>query len=298
MLIRHLDFFVTLAEEAHFGRAAELCGVSQPALSQAIRKLEEDLGSQLILRGQRFQGLTAEGEKALIWGRQILSDYRHLQADLSGRRKGGLTGVLQLGISALAMPLLPEFCAHFERRNPLARISVTLLTPSGIRAGLEDFSLDGGIGWLPARRAKSDRTQQTPLWRTGLKFACRADHPFADAGSVNLADVATQPLCLIPDLPPVLPATVQPAILCPGLDTVLAHLRSGAWCSVVPDCIASVLTDDIRLVAISDAPEEYPVGGLIVPRTPRTPMVHAFEEALAAIVAGRPEQTLTCPEKP
>ncbi|MFT3688854.1 LysR family transcriptional regulator [Paenirhodobacter sp.] len=276
MLIRHLEFFVTLAEEGHFGRAADLCGVSQPALSLAIRKLEEDLGTPLILRGQRFQGLTAEGEKALVWGRQILSDYRNLKSDLNGRRVGGLTGVLRLGVSAAAMPLMPEFCAGFERRNPLTRTQITLLTAAEIQAGLQDFSLDGGIGWLPGQGKG-----MTPLWRTHLRFACRADHPFAEGGPLTMADAMTQPLCQIADMP----VKVQAAILCSGLDAVLAHLRSGAWCSLVPDSFAALLsdTDDIRLIPLADGGAPHTLGGMVIPRSPQTPMVRGFEDALAAL---------------
>lgn len=282
MLIRHLDFFVTLAEEEHFGRAAELCGVSQPALSLAIRKLEDDLGMPLILRGQRFQGLTAEGEKVLIWGRQILSDYGNLRADLSGRRKGGLTGVLRLGVAASAMPMMAQFCEYFEARNPLARIQISLADGAGIEAGLTDFSLDGGFGWLPARRAKSDQAHHLPLWQMRLYFACRKDHPFAAGGPVSLADVTTQPLCLTADLPLLRPA-LKPAILCSGLDGVLAHLRSGAWCSLVPDSLTALLAeqDEIRLLPVSDQGESHSLGALLIRREPQAPMVRAFEEALS-----------------
>lgn len=282
MLIRHLDFFVTLAEEGHFGRAAELCGVSQPALSLAIRKLEDDLGMPLILRGQRFHGLTAEGEKVLIWGRQILSDYGNLRADLSGRRKGGLTGILRLGVSASAMPMMAQFCEYFESRNPMARIQITLLDGAGIEAGLADFSLDGGFGWLPVRRAKGDQVQHLALWQMRLHFACRKDHPFAAGGAISLADAATQPLCLTGDLPATR-TTLKPAILCSGLDGVLAHLRTGAWCSLVSDSLATLLApgDDIRLLPLSDHAETLAMGALLIRRSPQAPMVRAFEEALS-----------------
>ena len=58
MLVRHLSYFVTLARERHFARAAELCHVAQPTLSAAIRTLEEDLGVRLVRRNHRFVGLT------------------------------------------------------------------------------------------------------------------------------------------------------------------------------------------------------------------------------------------------
>src|SRR3546814_2937749 len=69
MLIRHLAYFVTLAKERHFARAADACHITQPTLSAAIRKLEEDLGVPLVARGHRFTGLTPEGEKLLAWSR-------------------------------------------------------------------------------------------------------------------------------------------------------------------------------------------------------------------------------------
>src|SRR3546814_4563874 len=65
MLIRHLAYFVTLAKERHFARAADACHITQPTLSAAIRQLEEDLGVPLVARGHRFTGLTPEGEKLL-----------------------------------------------------------------------------------------------------------------------------------------------------------------------------------------------------------------------------------------
>ncbi|NPD17008.1 LysR family transcriptional regulator [Xinfangfangia sp. D13-10-4-6] len=285
MLIRHLDFFVTLAEEAHFGRAAELCGVSQPALSLAIRKLEDDLGTPLILRGQRFLGLTAEGEKVLLWGRQILSDYGNLRSDLSGRRKGGLTGELRLGVSPAAIPLLPLFCEQFEAKNPLSRLRIETMPLAQIETALADFTLDGGLGWLPAKRAKSDPLRQQPLWNVTLKFACRADHPFAQGGAISLGDAATQPLCLIGDLPLPVAVTGRPAILCAGLDAVLGHLRHGGWCSLVPDTLTPLLhaDDDICLIPLSDAPPAPQIGGMVLRREPQSPMVRAFDDCLATL---------------
>src|SRR3546814_9502962 len=81
MLIRHLAYFVTLAKERHFARAADACHITQPTLSTAIRKLEEDLGVPLVARGHRFTGLTPEGEKLLAWSRQILTDYQSLRSE-------------------------------------------------------------------------------------------------------------------------------------------------------------------------------------------------------------------------
>src|SRR3546814_12637536 len=92
MLIRHLAYFVTLAKERHFARAADACHITQPTLSAAIRKLEEDLGVPLVARGNRFTGLTPAGEKLLAWSRQILTAYQSLINALAVARPRLLVG--------------------------------------------------------------------------------------------------------------------------------------------------------------------------------------------------------------
>ena len=71
-MIDKLEFFIALAREKHFGRAAELCGVTQPTLSAGIKQLEGQLGVMLVMRGSRFQGLTPEGVQVLRWARRAV----------------------------------------------------------------------------------------------------------------------------------------------------------------------------------------------------------------------------------
>lgn len=286
MLIRHLDFFVTLAEERHFGRAAELCGVSQPALSLAIRKLEEDLGTTLILRGKSFQGLTAEGEKVLVWGRQILSGYGNLRDDLGGRRKGGLTGTLRLGVMASAMPLLPLLAARFEARNPLASIAIRLLSQDAIRDGLDEFSLDGALTLLDDRPAKG--LVAVALRQAPMVFACRNDHPFAPGPSIAWGDAATQPLCATEDVirTHMAPRNIRAAISCSSLDAVLALLREGSWCAILPGGFADLLApqDDITLLPLTLPEVTQSTGILLVQRDPQSPMVQALHDCARSLV--------------
>src|ERR1700755_167728 len=117
MLIRHLSYFVTLAREKHYARAATACNIAQPTLSAAVRKLEEDLQVHLVVRGHRFMGLTPDGEKVLKWGQRILGDYASLQEGLSGSHRG-LTGALRLGVIPSAMPAVAFLTAHFSASHP------------------------------------------------------------------------------------------------------------------------------------------------------------------------------------
>ncbi|RWR32563.1 LysR family transcriptional regulator [Sinirhodobacter populi] len=293
MLIRHLEYFVTLAEEQHFGRAAELCGVSQPTLSQAIRKLEQDLGVALIVRGKRFMGLTAEGERVLPWGRQILSDFGSLKDDLSGRRKGGLTGQLRLGVTPAAMAALPRVTERFEERNPLARIAASPMTAEQIVQGIEGFALDGGLLWLDDAVAGNAALSRVVLAQEEMMFACPSDHPFAAEKTIPWRDAMTQPLVTLGAGFPV-PGDgvgkplIRAGITCNSLAGILAHLRGGLWCAVVPQGFAALLApgDGIALRPMTAPALRLPLVAVLSARDPQSPMVRAFRDCLPAQAAG------------
>ena len=80
--IRQLEYLLALARERHFGRAASACHVSQPTLSVAIRKLEHELDVVIVLRGQRFEGFTPEGQRVVTWAHRILAERNELLADI------------------------------------------------------------------------------------------------------------------------------------------------------------------------------------------------------------------------
>ncbi|TIW41967.1 MAG: LysR family transcriptional regulator, partial [Mesorhizobium sp.] len=94
-MIDKLEFFIALAREEHFGRAAEVCGVTQPTLSAGIKQLEGQLGVMLVLRGSRFQGLTPEGEQVLVWARRIVGDSRTMREEMRAARHG-LSGRIRI----------------------------------------------------------------------------------------------------------------------------------------------------------------------------------------------------------
>jgi DNA-binding transcriptional LysR family regulator len=146
MLIRHLSYFIALAREQHFARAAEACNVTQPTLTAAIQKLEEDLGVRLVIRDHRFDRLTEEGEKLLLWGRQILVDYESLKDDLAGLRRG-LVGTLHLGVIPAAMSAVSFLTARFAAAHPAARVEIRSMTSRAIEKALIRQP-DGTIGWL------------------------------------------------------------------------------------------------------------------------------------------------------
>jgi DNA-binding transcriptional LysR family regulator len=87
-MIDKLELLLALAREKHFGRAAQACGITQPALSSNLKSIEEQLGVRIVERGTRFLGLTPEGERVLDWARRIVSDMRAMRQEITTLKRG------------------------------------------------------------------------------------------------------------------------------------------------------------------------------------------------------------------
>ena len=145
MLFRQLEYFVAVAQERHFARAAEKCYVSQPALSAAIAKLERELNVTLINRGHSFEGLTPEGERLVVWAKRILAEHDAFKAEVHAVRSG-ITGTLRLGTvptaSTTASLVLSAFCSA----HPLAKVQIrSRLAATELYRRLREFELDAVI---------------------------------------------------------------------------------------------------------------------------------------------------------
>lgn len=116
--MKHLRYFDALAKIGHFGRAAEACAISQPALSLQIRELEELIGAPLVERSSRQIRLTALGEEFAERTRSILRSVDELQ-DLARARHGPLSGRLRIGVIPTVAPyLLPQIIKTLTRHYP------------------------------------------------------------------------------------------------------------------------------------------------------------------------------------
>jgi DNA-binding transcriptional LysR family regulator len=157
MDIRQLQYLSALAREKHFTRAAKACNVTQPTLSGRIRQLEQELGVPIVERGQRFHGLTPEGERVLKWAHAILDNWHSLQQEIAKLRntKGTLIGHLSLGVVPSALPMAALIAKAIQHRHP--GIELTVLSQSSVEVlrNLEDFAIDVGLTYLdnePDRR--------------------------------------------------------------------------------------------------------------------------------------------------
>ena len=140
MVIRHLQYLTALARERHFARAAAMCNVTQPTLSTGIKQLEESLGVLIVERGQRFLGLTAEGERVLAWAQRVLTDFSSLQQELSEMREG-LVGQLRIGAIPVALPIVPLLTTPFAHRYERTDIQVVSLNSISIQRSLDDIAM-------------------------------------------------------------------------------------------------------------------------------------------------------------
>jgi DNA-binding transcriptional LysR family regulator len=143
--LRHLRYFVAVAEELHFGRAAERLHLAQPPLSQQIRKLEDLLGYPLFLRTSRSVKLTDAGETFLQRARRTL---RNVQRDLEETRSIGRgdVGSLHIGfIGSSVLSTLPGIFRTYRQAFPLVRLHLHESFTSMVMEGLENGSLDAGI---------------------------------------------------------------------------------------------------------------------------------------------------------
>ncbi|WP_185984946.1 LysR family transcriptional regulator [Aureimonas mangrovi] len=194
MQIRNVEYFVTLAREKHFRRAAEACGVSQPTLSAGIGALEASLGIRLVARERRFVGLTPEGEAALPWARQLLADYDGLLR-AGGQPGVGLRGRLRLGAIPAAMPVVGAIAPVLAAEHPDLRLIILSMNSRQIERELGARDIDGGLTYLE-NEPLSDVISST-FYEEHYHFATPAAGPFAGRESVTWAEAAIAPLCLL-----------------------------------------------------------------------------------------------------
>lgn len=193
MELRHLRYFVVLAEELHFGRAARRLSISQPPLSFNIRQLEEDLGARLFERSSKQVNLTAAGAAFLVESRQILAQAVDART-LVGRIAAGLSGRLQLGfVASMLYRGLPQQLMRFQQDNPRTELVLRELNSGEQIEALRTGRLDAGFVHAPT----------VPSGLEGIEYLAEPfvcclpeNHPQAGRRHANLAALASEPLVL------------------------------------------------------------------------------------------------------
>ncbi|ACL58050.1 LysR family transcriptional regulator [Methylobacterium nodulans] len=247
MDLRHLRYFVVLAEQRHFGRAAELLNMAQPPLSQQIKALEDELEVTLFDRSTRPIELTAAGRTLLREARQILHHVSRAQA--ATRRAGqGQDGHLVIGVTgSAAMEFLPPVLLAFRARWPDIRLSLREMSSPEQIAALERGEIHIGFVRPPVL---DDRLNVRLVHQDPFVVALPGDHPQAGVEGVRLADLNGTALIIF-----------DPAEA-PGFRDLIIHVCRTA--GYVPETLESAPQMTTMLALVSAG-----LGFALVPRSAR-----------------------------
>lgn len=262
MLFRQLEYFVAVAQERHFARAAEKCYVSQPALSAAIAKLERELNVTLINRGHSFEGLTPEGDRLVVWAKRILAEHDAFKAEVDAVRSG-ITGTLRLGTVPAASTTVSLLLSAFCSAHPLVKVRIhSRLASAELHRRLRDFELDAAM--MHTARDEAHDVEVTPLYNERYVLLSSADMLPSGASTLTWPDAAQLPLALLtPDMQNRRmideafaghAITITPQVETDSVASLFAQVATGNWACIVPHTWlwASRANADIRVVEMVD----------------------------------------------
>ncbi|MDX1379855.1 MAG: LysR substrate-binding domain-containing protein [Xanthomonadales bacterium] len=194
MNLRALQYFVKLADLRHFSKAADACFVSQPTLSTQIKKLEEELGIQLVERSPKMIMLTPVGEEIANRARLVLRDIEQIRT-VARRSSNPAEGVLRLGLfPTLAPYFLPHVVPEVRRRYPLLRLQLAEEKTEDTVRMLQQGQLDAALLALPVN---DEGMEVEVLFEEPFVLALPADHPLAAHAEVTLSDLEGAELLLL-----------------------------------------------------------------------------------------------------
>jgi DNA-binding transcriptional LysR family regulator len=291
-MIDKLEMFIALAQERHFGRAAEDRGIAQPTLSAGIRSLEDQLGVQLVWRGSRFQGLTPEGQRVLEWARQIVADARGMKEEMRAARQG-LAGNLKIAAIPTALTTVARLTTPFRTHHPNVRFTALSRSSAEILELLENLEIDAGITYLD--NEPLGRVTTVPLYRERYVYVCRADAPEAQRRTLPWAETADLPLGLLtPDMQnrriinqifAAKELALRPAIEANSVLVLISHVIEAGLGTILPLKTAEIFHPGGQLatVPLTEPETSHAVGLVALHREPHTPVLEALLKEARAI---------------
>ena len=254
--LRHLRYFIAVAEELHFGHAAARLNISQPPLSQQIQALEQQAGAKLLSRTNRSVALTPAGRQFLADSRQILSQVEEAVAR-AARLHQGETGELRIGFTSSApfIKAVSDTLSSFRRHYPDVHIQTREINTREQIAPLNEGALDLGL-------MRNTLLPDTLAWQVILQEPLLAmihrDHPLATRSAVSLHELAREPFVFFDphvgtglyddilgllrryDLTPVITQEVGEAM------TIIGLVAAGLGVSILPASFRRVQLDEMR----------------------------------------------------
>jgi DNA-binding transcriptional LysR family regulator len=282
MFIRQLEYLVALAELGHFSRAAEACHVSQPALSSAIAKLEQELDLKLVRRGRNYEGLTEEGRRVIGWAQHMLSSYEAMRQEAVDANRT-LSGTLRIGAIPTAMPVVPFLTAGCQDRYSAIKLTILSLPSDEIVRRLDNCDLDLGLTFLDGNTLAG--FQVHPLFHERYVLVARDAAVFGGRTSLNWAEAAELDLCLLTanmQSRQIIDASFRSVAAKPRIkvetDSIFAlyaQVRFSDLCAVVPHSVLSLIELRQELAIVPILPQLSRQIGLVLRNQDPLPAVTA-----------------------
>ncbi|MCT2385407.1 LysR family transcriptional regulator [Erwinia pyrifoliae] len=264
MELRYLRYFVAVAETRHFTRAADMLGISQPPLSQQIKKLEEEIGTPLLKRLTRGVELTDAGEAFYQDARQILELTGHALEKAKGIARG-ISGRLSIGFASSTAfhPQIFRLLHRFQHRFPAIKLLPREENMAALMHDLQEGLLDAAFVRLPCESSKAFNLKVIAIEKMALVLP--AKHRLCDTPCLSLAQLQDDPLIMFPrEVAPSLYEVIISACLragfqpqrlqqAPQISSAISMVAAGFGISIVPDSLRSIQLPGVSFHQIDDA---------------------------------------------
>ena len=292
--LRHLRYFLAVAETAHFTRAAEKLHVTQPTLSHQIRELEGQLNLQLFDRAGRRVKLTAAGETLLPHARKVVRELEAAQTALD-ELHGLKRGLLRVGIvQTVNACVIPDIVARFSAAHAGIHIECGEMAVADIEADLEAGKLDLGISFMPPMR-KSLTGEK--LFTEELVAVVAADHALATRRQLRMRDLAHEPLALLAPKyctrqlidSAFAEASIKPDVRVEmnAVASILSTVRRTKLVSLLPSLALCQRDEDLKALRLTHPTPRRAIGLLWLQSTERRAAATAFAQATEAVLVER-----------
>jgi len=285
MQIQTFKVFCDLADSESFSKAAERNGITQSAVSQQVRAIEEQFQVRLIDRGRRAFCLTPEGHAFLASSREIMGAYGDLGARMR-KLQEVISGELRIAtIFSIGLHELPPYLKRFRREFPLVDVKMDYRRSAQVYAAIQENRADVGLVAYPASRRG---ITASVFWRDRLVVICAPSHPLAPRRKIALGDLGGEKfIAFEPDLPTrrevdrqlrLAGARVKVAFEFDNIETVKRAVEIESAVSIVPRTAvrAEVENGQLACLELSDAEMWRPLGTLVKKSSAGTPALREF----------------------
>ncbi len=286
---RDMQLITALARHRHFARAADDCGISQPAFSARIRNLETTLGVAIVQRGNRFIGFTAQGELVVSWAHRILADLEGMRQELAQAR-GEISGRLVIGTVPTALTYASKISGYLREAHPGLVIEIQSASSNRIRVALEAMEIDVGITYLDVSFPKQIHTRHLYDERYVLLVPPSLS-PRAE-GSATWREAAELPLCLLSSemqnrqivdgVFEQIGVSPKPVMETNAFTAALSQVAVGTVATIAPEQLVTNLREsgEVIRLELEEPIVTEPIGLVQIKREPELPAIEALGKVL------------------